>query len=110
MPRTGVIDFEDRPETVTVRWEPLTLDEFFAVREALDELTWAERSTFTVLYDRLAPFLVEWDFEQPLTTEGLMSLPEPRLGIAIAVAWVRGVREAPLPLPRRGSGPTPSPE
>ena len=52
---TLTIEFDDRPETVTLRQSPVSLSEYFAVREAIDRNTPRASSVAFLLRRRKSP-------------------------------------------------------
>lgn len=106
---TLTIEFEDRPEKVVTRQSPVSLREFFAVREAIDAAKWDDRASVEAMFAAFAPLLISWDFPQPATAEGLADI-DMHLAVTIALAWRNEVRNVPRPLARRSSDGEPSPE
>lgn len=65
------------------------------------------REAFGELYGLFAPFVAEWSYPEPVGPDGLVARDMNQM-LAVIYAWAAGVREAPLPLPRRSSDTTPS--
>lgn len=115
MDRFAVIEFEEYPDVeVRVRLTGASVRAYNAVIEAFNEamMRWMPEP-IEKLCDVIAPFLDSWSFPEPADADGLRER-EPAFVFAIARAWVREVRDVPLPLPRKSSdGDTsedPSPE
>lgn len=106
---TLTIEFDDRPEKVVTQQSPVTLNEYFGVREKRDLARWSERETVAALYQAFAPFLISWDFAPPPTADGMADL-DILLMFSIVDAWVAEVRNVDPPLGRRSSGGEASPE
>lgn len=106
---TLTIGFDDRPEKVVTRQSPLTLREYFSVRDSIAAASWGDKSTMEAAYAAFAPFLISWDFDVPATAEGLAEL-DIILAMTILSTWRDEVRNVPAPLARRSSAGEPSPE
>lgn len=106
---TLTIEFDDRPEKVVTRQTPVSVNEYFGVREARDGANWSDRASLSAVFSAFAPFLISWDFEPPATAEGMADL-DVLVAMAIVDAWILEVRNVPRPLARRSSDGEPSPE
>ena len=65
------------------------------------------REAFGALYELWAPFVAQWSYPEPVGPDGLFARDMNQM-LATVYAWAAGVREAPLPLPRRSSDSPPS--
>lgn len=106
---TLTIEFEGRPEKVVTQQSPVTLNEYFTVREAYAAALWDDRASVEAAYATFEPFIVSWDFPQPTTAKGMADL-DVVLAMTIIGTWVEEVRNVPRPLARRSSAGAPSPE
>ena len=100
------LEYDDYPATVRLRLSPVSLEEFFAVREALDNGNWTDRASITAVCEAVAPLVDSWTFDRPPDAAGLAQ----DIGLAVSLAqhWDREVRQVPVPLPQRSSGGVPS--
>lgn len=105
---TLTIEFDERPETVVTRQTPVTLNEYFGVREAREKVVWGDRKTWAAAFSAFAPFLISWDFDPPATADGMMDL-DALLAVTIIDAWISEVRNVDRPLARRSSATDGSP-
>jgi hypothetical protein len=109
MHRPLIIEFEDYPgHEVETILTPVPVAAYLEVNAQLRNLRMNPES-FRALFDAFAPFLVRWTFDEPADADGLMQM-DYNLAIAIVNQWSGGVRDVPLPLPRRPSDGTPSEE
>ena len=106
---TLVIEFDDIPETVVTRQTPVSLTEYFAIREAIEAANWGDRASIEAAYAAFAPVLVSWDFDVPATAEGMAQI-DIILAMTIMATWRDEVRDVPRPLARRSSAGEPSSE
>lgn len=100
------LEYDDYPATVRLRLSPVSLDEFFAVHEAVDNGKWTDRASIIALCEAIAPLIESWTFDRPTDAAGVMA----DIGLAVSLAqhWDREVRQVPTPLPQRLSGGVPS--
>jgi hypothetical protein len=65
--------------------------------------------SFTDLFTAFTPYVVGWTWPEPPDVGGMLAR-DYNLMLAIVYAWIAGVRDVPLPLPRQPSELTPSEE
>lgn len=109
MERYAVIEFEEYPdEWVRVRLTGASVRLYNAIIEAFNEavVRWMPEP-IEKLCDAIAPFLDSWSYPEAADGDGLRER-DPAFVFAIARAWVREVRDVPLPLPRKSSDGAPS--
>lgn len=99
---TAVLEFEEFPDHEIVVRLNVPLREYEAMLEAWVAASTMHPARLRELAERFAPYLVRWTFPEPVGLDGLLER-EPVLIFAIVRGWVRGVRDVPLPLPRRSS-------
>lgn len=109
MDRFAVIEFEDYPDEWTrVRLGGVSVREFGDVIEKFNEAVVRYMpEPIAALCEAFGPFIDSWSYPEEPGAEGLRER-EPGLVFAIVRSWVRGVRDVPLPLPRRSSDGDPS--
>ena len=105
--KTLRIEFEDSPGHILTIISPVSLDAYFTVREAYEAGNWGERASFTALFAAWAPFVRSWSYKAPVSAESMNAL-DPHPLLAAVKAWLDGVRDVPLPLPRASSATAPS--
>jgi len=105
--KTLRIEFEDQPGHILTIVSPVSLDAYFTVREAYEAGNWGERASFTALFAAWAPFIRSWSYKAPVSPESMAGL-DPHPLLAAVKAWLDGVRDVPLPLPRASSATAPS--
>ena len=104
MERFAVIEFDEYPdEWVRVRLTGASVRLYNAVVETFNEsvVRWMPEP-IERLCDAIAPFLDSWSYPETADGEGLRER-DPPFVFAVARAWVREVRDVPLPLPRKSS-------
>ena len=105
---TMTVDFDDaESQTVVTRQTPVSLREYFAVREAIEAANWGDRASIEAAYAAFAPMLISWTFDPPATAEGMADL-DVITAMTIMSTWRDEVREVPRPLARRSSVGEPS--
>lgn len=109
MEKYAVVEFDDYPEDwIRVRISGVSVRVFEHVVDAGNKAGVTSRPTdFRALADVFAPFVESWSFPEEPSAETLLDR-DMNLLLATVKAWVTGVREVPLPLPRRPSDTTPS--
>ena len=106
---TLTIEFEDDDSTIVTRQTPVSLNEYFAIREAIEAANWGDRASIEACYAAFAPMLVSWSYDLPVTAEGMAQL-DVLLAMTIMATWRDEVRNVPRPLARRSSAGEPSAE
>jgi hypothetical protein len=100
----AVIEFEEYGDDwVRVRLSGISM----ATYEAVVDATSAAYRRFMpeelrALRDVFAPLVDSWSFPEPVGVEGLAER-DPNWMLAVVREWASGVRNVPLPLPRRSS-------
>ena len=106
---TIILEVEDGEQSVVTRQRPVSLHEYFAVREAIAAASWGDRASIEAAYAAFEPVLISWTFDSPATAAGMAEL-DVLTAMAIMSAWRDEVRNVPPPLARRSSAGEPSPE
>lgn len=106
MPKTLRVEFDDFPDDwIEVIISPVPVATLFAIISAVRGLR-TSLDDFGNLFGLFAPFVESWSYAEPPGVEGLMAR-DYNLALAAIAAWIGGVRDAPLPLPRRSSASAP---
>ena len=105
--KTLRIEFDDSPGHILTIISPVSLYAYFTAREAYEAGNWGERASFTALFAAWAPFVKSWSHKVPVSPEAMAGL-DPHPLLAAVKAWLDGVRDVPLPLPRASSATAPS--
>lgn len=104
MEKYAVVEFDDYPDDwVRVRLSGVSIRAFERVVDAGNKAGITTRpAAFRELADLFAPFVDSWSFPEEPSADALLDRDMNFL-LATVKAWVSGVREVPLPLPRRPS-------
>lgn len=95
-----ILELDEYPDREFVlRVQPVAGKDYWNVVEL--SVPWS-RDGFAALAAALAPFVVAWPLEEPITDA------DPNLLLGLRNAWAMAVREVPLPLVLRRSVGTPS--
>lgn len=105
MARTMTLVFDEYPDDeIVLRLSPIPLGEFFALAKDFDALS--EKGSGVDIPEFMRRFgdlaLASWSFPEPATGDGLLTR-DFNLALAIMAEWFSGVRNVPLPLPRKPS-------
>ena len=108
MAKTAVIEFDEYPdEWVRVRLD-ISVREFGVLVDTYNQAALRYMpEPIATLCDTFGPFLVEWSFPETADAEGLRER-NVNLLLSLARSTIEGVRDVPLPLPRRSSDGEPS--
>lgn len=98
--KTTVLEFEDFEGSVTVRVQPVAVGDLFEVLELLEGARTAD--AYRALAEKFAPFVEAWTYPEKPNAAGVLKRDINHLW-SLVTAWRDGVRDAPLPLPRRSS-------
>lgn len=109
MEQTALIELDEYPdEWIRVRLSGASVRQYNDVVNAYNEavLSWMPEPVDAMCI-KFAPFLVEWSYPEPCDLDGLRDR-DINVTFATVKAWVKGVRDVPLPLPRKSSDGEPS--
>lgn len=109
MDKFAVLEFEEYPDEWTrVRISGVSVRAFEEIVDAGNQAGSTLRPEhFRALCDVFAPFVDSWSYPETPDAAGLVER-DMNLLLGFVRSWVTGVREAPLPLPRRPSATAPS--
>jgi hypothetical protein len=103
--RTATFEYDDYPGLEVVMRVSIPLETHFELDDLINGLqSVRDRERMTRLAELVDEYRVSWTLDGPA-----MKQP-PELIAGIGIAWWRGIRQVPLPLPRRSGDTAPSPE